>query len=164
MDNLENEEFIRNSSDGKKVKKKKKIKLIHWLVVILVLLCVLASLVLLVIWEKRDEKRDAGKIEEYTLGIEGEAVNEDMESISGKDMPNGVYVLDVEENSLAYRAGIMKGDIITEVNGNKINKVEEIDNSLRGEKEGTKIAIIVKRQDKDEYKKVKLSVKIKVIK
>ena len=167
MDNLEQEDFIRTTSPEEKEKKqkekkKKKIKLIHWLVLIFVLLCILVGLMVLVLLENRDENKVVPtKVEEYTLGIKGETITSDIVEISNKDMPDGVYVLSIDENSLAYRAGVMKGDIITEVAGADVTEEDDVDNALLGEKEGKKIKITVMRQSKDDYTKVVLSAKLK---
>ncbi len=42
------------------------------------------------------------------------------------DMPSGVYVTDVQENSDAAAKGIKKGDVITEVNGAPVETTAEI--------------------------------------
>ena len=42
------------------------------------------------------------------------------------DMPSGVYVTEVQENSDAAAKGIKKGDVITEVNGTPVETTKEI--------------------------------------
>ena len=42
------------------------------------------------------------------------------------NMPMGVYVVDVTENSAAAKAGLKKGDIITAVDGTEVTTSEEL--------------------------------------
>ena len=42
------------------------------------------------------------------------------------DLPDGVYITEVRENSDAYAKGLRPGDIITEVNGQPVASVDEI--------------------------------------
>ena len=42
------------------------------------------------------------------------------------DLPDGVYITEVRKNSDAYAKGLRPGDIITEVNGQPVASVDEI--------------------------------------
>lgn len=59
-----------------------------------------------------------------TLGITGLAIRPEM--IQEYDYPQGVYVRSVQEGSAAEKAGIRKGDIITEVNGQRVASISDI--------------------------------------
>ncbi len=58
------------------------------------------------------------------LGISPRTVADEMTEIYG--MPKGVYVAQVYEGTGAYEAGIRKGNIITEFDGNKIGSAEDL--------------------------------------
>ncbi|MCR5565318.1 MAG: trypsin-like peptidase domain-containing protein [Clostridiales bacterium] len=59
--------------------------------------------------------------------------------------PKGVYIIEVEANSPAEKAGIQAGDIIVEVNGQVITSVSEEVEILSGMKEGDEVAVKVFR-------------------
>ena len=58
------------------------------------------------------------------LGISPRTVAEEMSEIYG--MPKGVYVAQVYEGTGAAAAGIKKGNVITEFDGNKISSAEDL--------------------------------------
>ncbi len=58
------------------------------------------------------------------LGISCQAVTETISQMY--NMPMGVYVVDVTENSAAAKAGLKKGDIITAVDGTEVTTSEEL--------------------------------------
>ena len=58
------------------------------------------------------------------LGISPRTVAEEMAEIYG--MPKGVYVAQVYEGTGAEAAGIKKGNVITEFDGNKISSAEDL--------------------------------------
>lgn len=58
------------------------------------------------------------------IGIAGSAV--DSETAQRYNLPEGVYVESVEEDSPAAKAGIQKADIITKIQGTEIKSVNEL--------------------------------------
>jgi serine protease Do len=67
------------------------------------------------------ELRKSGKIErEYWTGLEVQTVDARVARYFGLDKPEGVIVSDVKRGSPASRAGFKVGDIIQEVNGEKV--------------------------------------------
>ncbi|MDO5021897.1 MAG: trypsin-like peptidase domain-containing protein [Eubacteriales bacterium] len=60
-------------------------------------------------------------------------------------LPNGAYVLKVEDDSPASAAGIKKGDIIVEVDNTVINNSDQLVETLAAYKEGNEINIKVFR-------------------
>ena len=61
-------------------------------------------------------------------GIKGTEVTFDMR-YSG--IPDGIYVTDVDHGSAAYAAGIMRGDIVSEINGQTVATMEELSRIIR---------------------------------
>ena len=58
------------------------------------------------------------------IGITGQTVDEETAQLT--NMPEGVYVVSVSNESPAAKAGFKVGDIIVSVNGTKVSTVEEI--------------------------------------
>lgn len=61
---------------------------------------------------------------------------------------NGVKVIDVAENSVAAKAGVMKDDIVTEISGQKINNTDDIRAFLSEEEKKDVLKIKVMRNGK----------------
>lgn len=62
---------------------------------------------------------------------------------------NGVKILNVEEGSAAEKAGIKKDDIITEMNGQKVNSVDDIREKLSSSENKEHYTIKAKRNNSD---------------
>lgn len=58
------------------------------------------------------------------IGILGSSV--DNQTAQRYNLPEGIYVESVEENSPAQKAGIVQSDIITKINGQKVKSVNEL--------------------------------------
>lgn len=74
---------------------------------------------------------------------------------------NGVKILNVEEGSAAEKAGIKKDDIITEVNGEKVNNVDDIRSQLNNSENREQYTIKAKRNNVDMNFEVKVPKKLK---
>lgn len=81
------------------------------------------------------------------------------DSIKDKyNIPSGVYVTSVENNSPAYNAGIQPGDVITSVQGSQINTFRNLTDKINQFAPGDKTAFIIKRFARDEYKDMSFEV------
>ncbi|MBQ1193584.1 MAG: PDZ domain-containing protein [Lachnospiraceae bacterium] len=60
------------------------------------------------------------------LGITGQKVTLEIEKLVGTELPEGMYVTDVVMDSPAYKAGIMVGDIIYEINVTQIESLNDV--------------------------------------
>ena len=81
--------------------------------------------------------------EQAYLGITGTNITE---SYSEQlNLPEGIYVREVQENSPADLGGIHAGDIITKFNGNSISSMENLIGKLESYRAGDEITISVKR-------------------
>lgn len=83
------------------------------------------------------------------MGIIGYDVDEDF--ASENSMPPGAYVSSVEINSPAYFAGIMNGDIITDISKRTITNVYNVERALCEFEPGTEITVTVQRRGKNGY-------------
>ena len=75
------------------------------------------------------------------LGITGIDVVAEYSEIYG--MPQGVYVSSVTEGTGAAEAGLVKGDIITGLNGEEIKSMEELKNELSYYTAGTTVELTI---------------------
>ena len=71
------------------------------------------------------------------LGISGADITEDVANTY--NMPNGIYVTKVAEGSAAEKAGIQKGDILTEFDGKEVTSMENMQEILKYYKAGKKV-------------------------
>lgn len=94
------------------------------------------------------------------LGIYGEDVTESIASIY--NMPIGVYVKGFVNNGAAEAAGIKAGDIIQEVNGNKIQTFIELQTALQYCKAGQTITVTVKTLKNGRYEDATYNVTLMV--
>ncbi len=76
----------------------------------------------------KETKNKVAEDERGYLGISGIRVTEYV--IEAYDMPEGVYILQVYENTAAAAAGLRKGDIITAFDGERITSMDELQREL----------------------------------
>lgn len=96
----------------------------------------------------------AGEKIAYT-GVMGADVTFDMK-YSG--IPEGCYVTGVDQDSPAYTAGIMRGDIISSVNGDEIEGMGDYQRAIRRMDPGASVEIILKRPAAGEYRDMTFTV------
>lgn len=95
--------------------------------------------------------------EQGYLGIQGNSVTD--EYVQGFNMPKGVYVTKLIEDSPADKAGLMSGDIITKFDDREVSTMEELQSILSKREAGEEIQMVVQRNNgKGEYKEVTLTV------
>ena len=90
------------------------------------------------------------------LGIGGVDVTSDVAKTY--NMPTGVYVTQVKENSAAEQAGIQKGDIITAFDGKDVSSMEDLSSKLQYYKAGTTVDVTIQRASNGQYEEQTLSV------
>lgn len=93
------------------------------------------------------------------IGITGADVTE--ERSQAQSIPVGVYVTGVEMNSPAMDAGIQQGDVITEISGQPIQYVTEIQEMILKFSQDQVIQVRVMRLGKEGYKEITSSVTLK---
>lgn len=84
------------------------------------------------------------KVEESSkgyLGITGIDVVAEYSQLYG--MPMGVYVSSVTEGTGAYEAGLIKGDIITALNGEEVKSMDDLKNELSYYTAGTTVELTI---------------------
>ena len=89
-----------------------------------------------------------GTVQRAMIGISGRDVKTqvDMEKEEGKETTDygtmeGIYVAEVVESSAAAEAGIEKGDVIIEVDGQKVTKFGDLSGIIAQKRPGDKVSI-----------------------
>ena len=95
----------------------------------------------------------------YTVtycGIIGENVTPMMSETY--NLPVGVYITSIKENSPAYDAGLQAGDVITSINDESVLTFSAFSEKIYKLKSGDKATINVKRLGRSEYRDILFSV------
>ena len=86
----------------------------------------------------KETKNKVAEEERGYLGITGISVTEDVEMYG---IPKGVFITQVYDNTAASAAGLKKGDIITELGGEKITSMDELQKELEFHATGETVEI-----------------------
>ncbi len=104
------------------------------------------------------ERQTRTKVAEDEVGYIGISLQEVTSQISQMyNMPEGIYVVSVEEGSAADNAGIMKGDIITKFDGSSISSYSDLQKTLQYYAAGDTVSVTVQRPQNGEYVAVDLT-------
>jgi|GEM_PF-415043 len=90
------------------------------------------------------------------LGVGGVDVTEDVAQMYG--MPIGVYISNVGEGTGAEAGGIVKGDIITQFDGEGVSTMEELRKVVSYYQAGDVVSVTLQRTGQNGYEEVVLSV------
>ena len=95
--------------------------------------------------------------EQGYLGIQGSDSTD--EYAKNFNMPNGVYVVKILEDSPADKCGLKAGDIITKFGDREVTSMEGLQSILSKKEAGEEIEMVVQRNnEKGEYKEITLTV------
>lgn len=94
------------------------------------------------------------------MGIYGREVTVEVIKNIDNEMPYGIYIFNMMENSPAYLAGIMNGDILVAINNTKISDFGGYVKALQGCQAGQEIVVSIMRKGKDGYKQFRYVVKV----
>lgn len=89
-----------------------------------------------------------GDIERVNLGVAGYDIEPEFAKENNLKVSQGFYVAQVVNGSAAQFAGILEGDIITELDGTKIESFDDLKEALKFSKVGDTISISVDRNGK----------------
>jgi Do/DeqQ family serine protease len=109
-----------------------------------------------------DDLKQYGTVQRAMIGISGTDVKNyvDSEKEKGNEVDlgtmEGIYVAEVVENSAAEEAGIEKGDVITEVDGQKVQKFGDLSGIIAQKRPGDKVTITYLHNKKEQTKTVTL--------
>ncbi|MBR1932172.1 MAG: Do family serine endopeptidase [Prevotella sp.] len=95
-----------------------------------------------------DDLKQYGTVQRAMIGISGRDVKTqvDLEKEEGKEPTDygtmeGIYVNEVSEGSAAEEAGIGKGDVITEIDGQKVQKFGDLSGIIAQKRPGDKVTL-----------------------
>jgi serine protease Do len=91
-----------------------------------------------------EEGQPEGQTEEK-LGLSLQDLTPDIAAQLGYDKEKGALIADVASGSPAEDAGLVRGDLIKEVNRAPVNSVREFERAIKGFKAGDVIALLVRR-------------------
>ncbi len=94
---------------------------------------------------KKPSKKEEGK-EQPTLGLQVEDIDRYPGLKEKFELADGVVVINVEKDSPAEKAGIEKGDIITEVNREKIRNISDFRAAISKAKKGEPYLFKIKNE------------------
>lgn len=109
-----------------------------------------------------DDLKQYGTVQRAMIGISGGEVKDyvDSEKEKGNEVDlgtmEGIYVGEVMENSAAEEAGIEKGDVITEVDGQKVKKFGDLQGIIAQKRPGDKVSLTYLHNKKKITKEVTL--------
>jgi len=83
--------------------------------------------------------------EKARLGLSLQTVTPDIARSLGLDQPQGVIVSSVQPGSPAADAGLVRGDVILEVNRRAIKNAEELQKIIDSAKGGANLLFLVRR-------------------
>jgi len=101
-----------------------------------------------------DQLVQKGKVIRGWIGVTIQEITPELSQKFGLKNTNGALVSDVERNSPADRAGIMRGDIILEFNGRKVKDVSSLRNMVAQSKGGSEVSMKILRSGKEYSVKV----------
>ncbi|MCC8138385.1 MAG: PDZ domain-containing protein [Clostridiales bacterium] len=98
-------------------------------------------------------------VSEEERGYIGISYNEmTSDQVETYDMPEGLYIAEVVEDSPAYNAGVIAGYILTEFDGISISTTAELQDLIQYYAAGETVSVVVSYQSQGEYVEETLSI------
>ena len=94
------------------------------------------------------------------IGIYGKEVTDEVVETIDADMPYGIYIYNTKEDSPAYKAGIMNGDVLVSVAGKEVYTFTEYLDVLNVCQSRQPVKLEVMRKGRDGYKKISYEVSV----
>jgi serine protease Do len=95
-----------------------------------------------------DQLRKTGRVVRGYLGLYAQDVTSDMAQLLDLSRPQGALVAQIENGSPADQAGLEVGDVILEMNGDRIESYDTFRNEIAQMRPGTKVELVVSRDGK----------------
>ncbi len=103
-----------------------------------------------------EDLKEFGEVQRALLGVTIDNVTPKLAEENNLDKIEGVYVVDIYENSAAKDAGMKPGDIIISVAGVKVNSSAELQEKISQFRPGDNVMVGIKRKNAEKQFKVTL--------
>ena len=97
-----------------------------------------------------------GETQRGYLGIYPAELTQELAEKEGLDDIEGVYVAEITDGGAAKVAGVQKGDVVTSINGKKVNTVTQLMETIRQYRPGDKVDLEVNRNGRHHHYEVTL--------
>ena len=98
-----------------------------------------------------------GKVKRGILGVSAQDLTPNLAKAFGLTVRSGVLITEIRKNSSASKAGLKTGDVITAVDGKKVNKANDLRNIIGLTPVGQSLKFTVLRNKKTEFVKIEIS-------
>jgi serine protease Do len=96
-----------------------------------------------------DQLLKDGKVRRGMLGVNIQNITDDLAESTGLEQRSGVVVSNVRAGSAAEKAGVKRNDVITAVNGEKIDDTNVLRNKIAGTLPGTEVKLTILRDGRE---------------
>ena len=103
-----------------------------------------------------DDLREYGVVQRALLGVNIRDIDKALAEDKGLDKIEGVFVVNVGDNSGAKEAGMKADDVILSVDGEKVNSVPQLQEKISKHRPGDKVDVLIKRDGKEKLLTVTL--------
>ncbi len=90
-----------------------------------------------------------GKVRRGMLGVNIQNITDEIAESTGLEQRSGVVVSNVRTGSAAEKAGVKRNDVITAVNGDRIDDTNVLRNKIAGTLPGTEVKLSILRDGKE---------------
>jgi len=104
-----------------------------------------------------DQLKDSGEVSRGWLGVGIQNLTPELAEYYGIEEQEGVLVTQTYEGDPADKAGIKEGDVIIEVEGNRISSSRELSRTVAEAGVGNKLSLTLLREGREKKVKVKLA-------
>jgi len=101
-------------------------------------------------------QKNAGKIVRPKLGVSAVELTKALSLRNNLPLIDGAYLVEVQEGSAAQKAGLLKGDIIMQIDDTKITVKNSLRKQIQKKDIGTKATLLVRRGTEDKTIEVTL--------
>ena len=115
-----------------------------------------ASPIIAELMERQTRTVKVDESERGFLGISPQNINDQISQMYG--MPQGVFVYSVESGSAAAEAGMIRGDIIVSLDGQKISSADELLKVMEYYRAGETVSLTIKRAINGEYETIEMEI------
>ena len=106
--------------------------------------------------EVRDQLVKRGRVRRGQLGVYSQEITQELASGLGLKDRNGVLVADVDPNGAAAKAGIRRGDVIRQVDGQDVNTPNALRNRIAMTEPGSEVTLTIIRDGREQQIKLRL--------